>query len=52
VFQTIAGNRILTPAVMGYEAVYLLLQSLLILVMGMHSLVLLGQNGNFACPSR
>lgn len=48
VFQTIAGNRILTPAVMGYEAVYLLLQSLLILVMGMHSLVLLGQNGNFA----
>ncbi|MBW3510282.1 iron chelate uptake ABC transporter family permease subunit [Janthinobacterium sp. NKUCC06_STL] len=48
VFQTIAGNRILTPAVMGYEAVYLLLQSLLILAMGMHSVVLLGQDGNFA----
>ena len=48
VFQTIAGNRILTPAVMGYEAVYLLLQSLLVLVMGMHSVVLLGQDGNFA----
>lgn len=47
VFQTIAGNRILTPAVMGYEAVYLLLQSLLILAIGMHSVVLLGQNGNF-----
>ncbi|MGX9700129.1 iron chelate uptake ABC transporter family permease subunit [Janthinobacterium lividum] len=47
VFQTIAGNRILTPAVMGYETVYLLLQSLLILAMGMHSVVLLGQNGNF-----
>ncbi len=47
IFQTIAGNRILTPAVMGYEAVYLLLQSLLILVMGMHSVVLLGHNGNF-----
>ena len=47
VFQTIAGNRILTPAVMGYEAVYLLLQSLLILAMGMHSVVLLGQSGNF-----
>ncbi|OEZ51220.1 hemin transport system permease protein HmuU [Janthinobacterium sp. MP5059B] len=47
VFQTIAGNRILTPAVMGYEAVYLMLQSLLILAMGMHSVVLLGQNGNF-----
>ena len=47
VFQTIAGNRILTPAVMGYEAVYLLLQSLLILAMGMHSVVLLGQSGNY-----
>ena len=47
IFQTIAGNRILTPAVMGYEAVYLLLQSLLLLAMGMHSVVLLGQNGNF-----
>lgn len=47
VFQTIAGNRILTPAVMGYEAVYLLLQSLLILAMGMHSVLLLGHNGNF-----
>lgn len=47
VFQTIAGNRILTPAVMGYEAVYLLLQSLLLLAMGMHSVLLLGPNGNF-----
>ncbi|MDW3682558.1 iron chelate uptake ABC transporter family permease subunit [Cupriavidus sp. CV2] len=46
-FQTITGNRILTPAMMGYEAVYLLLQSLLILVMGTHSLVVLGANGNF-----
>lgn len=46
-FQTIAGNRILTPAVMGYEAVYLLLQSLLILALGTASLVVLGQNGNF-----
>lgn len=50
VFQTIAGNRILTPAVMGYEAVYLLLQSLLILAMGMHSMLLLGHNGNFVVP--
>lgn len=48
VFQTITGNRILTPAIMGYEAVYLLLQSLLILLMGTQSLVMLGANGNFA----
>lgn len=47
VFQTITGNRILTPAIMGYEAVYLLLQSLLILALGTQSLVVLGTNGNF-----
>ncbi|MCK9509604.1 MAG: iron chelate uptake ABC transporter family permease subunit [Pigmentiphaga sp.] len=46
-FQTITGNRILTPAIMGYEAIYLLLQSLLILFMGTQSLVVLGANGNF-----
>lgn len=48
VFQTLTGNRILTPAIMGYEAVYLLLQALLLLVLGTQSLVLLGANGNFA----
>ncbi|WP_426210237.1 iron chelate uptake ABC transporter family permease subunit [Pseudomonas sp. TWR2-1-1] len=46
-FQTLTGNRILTPAIMGYEAVYLLWQALLILFMGSASLVLLGVNGNF-----
>jgi len=46
-FQTITKNRILTPATMGYEAIYLLLQSLLILILGTQSLVLLGENGNF-----
>jgi iron complex transport system permease protein len=45
-FQTIAGNRILTPAIMGYEAVYLLFQALLILLLGTHSLVLLGRDAN------
>lgn len=46
IFQTIAGNRILTPAIMGYESIYLLFQALLILGLGTHSLVLLGRNGN------
>ncbi|MCE1116827.1 MULTISPECIES: iron chelate uptake ABC transporter family permease subunit [Pseudomonas] len=46
-FQTLTGNRILTPAIMGYEAVYLLLQALLVLGMGMQGLVLLGNDGNF-----
>jgi len=47
IFQTLTGNRILTPAIMGYEAVYSLLQSLLILFMGTQSLVTLGVSGNF-----
>ncbi|MFE4180527.1 iron chelate uptake ABC transporter family permease subunit [Pseudomonas aeruginosa] len=47
IFQTIAGNRILTPAVMGYEAVYLLLQSLLTLIMGGHGLIAIGRNEGF-----
>ena len=46
-FQTLTGNRILTPAVMGYEAVYLLLQSLLLLLMGTQGLGWLGGQGNF-----
>lgn len=48
IFQTIAGNRILTPAIMGYEAVYLLFQALLILLLGTQSLVLLGRHANVA----
>ncbi|PYG76497.1 MULTISPECIES: iron chelate uptake ABC transporter family permease subunit [unclassified Pseudomonas] len=46
-FQTLSGNRILTPAIMGHEAVYLLLQALLVLAMGVQGLVMLGSGGNF-----
>lgn len=46
VFQTLTGNRILTPAIMGYESVYLLFQALLILLLGSQSLVLLGRHSN------
>ena len=46
-FQTLTGNRILTPAIMGYEAVYLLWQALLVLFLGAGSVMLLGSNGNF-----
>ena len=47
VFQTLVGNRILTPAIMGYEAVYLLWQSLLLWLLGASGLSLLGVSGNF-----
>ncbi|HDS1733770.1 MULTISPECIES: iron chelate uptake ABC transporter family permease subunit [Pseudomonas] len=46
-FQTLSGNRILTPAIMGYEAVYLLLHALLVLAMGVQGLLILGNDGNF-----
>lgn len=47
IFQSITSNRILTPAIMGYESVYLLFQSLLILFMGAQSIVIIGANMNF-----
>lgn len=46
-FQTITENRILTPAIMGYEAVYLLFQSVLILLMGANSQLVIGKTSNF-----
>lgn len=47
IFQTIIGNRILAPSIMGYEAVYLLWQVLLLFVMSTNGLMLLGVSGNF-----
>jgi iron complex transport system permease protein len=47
VFQTLVTNRILTPAIMGYEAVYLFWQVLLLFFLGQSGLGLLGLNGNF-----
>lgn len=46
-FQTIIGNRILAPSVMGYEAVYLLWQVLLLFILGTQGMATLGSNGNF-----
>jgi len=48
VFQTLTGNRVLTPAILGYEAVYLLWQAALLLFMGAPGLAVLGVGGNFA----
>lgn len=42
VFQTVTHNTILTPAVMGLDALYLFLQSLLVLVLGSVGVVGLG----------
>ncbi|MGR3321022.1 MAG: iron chelate uptake ABC transporter family permease subunit [Pseudooceanicola sp.] len=34
VFQTITGNRILTPAIMGFDALYILIQTLVVFALG------------------
>lgn len=39
VFQTIAGNKILTPSLMGYEHLFVLLQVLFLLLFGGNSLI-------------
>ncbi|MDT3717457.1 iron chelate uptake ABC transporter family permease subunit [Pseudomonas soli] len=46
IFQTLAGNRVLTPAIMGYEGIYLLFQAVLVLWLGTGSVTLLGAQGN------
>lgn len=33
-FQTVAGNRILTPSIMGFDALFILLQSVLVFTLG------------------
>lgn len=34
IFQTVTGNRILTPAIMGFDALFLLIQTLLVFLLG------------------
>lgn len=48
IFQTIVGNRILVPSVMGYEAVYLLWQALLLFFLGTQGQALLSSVSNFS----
>lgn len=48
VFQTVTHNTILTPAVMGLDALYLFLQALLVLVLGSVGVVGMGVLPKFA----
>lgn len=48
VFQTVTHNTILTPAVMGLDALYLFLQAVLVLVLGSVGVVSLGVLPKFA----
>lgn len=47
-FQTITHNRILTPAIMGFDSLYILLQSALVVVLGGHAASTFDGPGRFA----
>ncbi|WP_066069031.1 iron chelate uptake ABC transporter family permease subunit [Neobacillus soli] len=47
VFQTITHNRILTPSIMGLDALYLLLQTVIIFFLGSAHLIVVNKQVNF-----
>ncbi|WP_144555384.1 iron chelate uptake ABC transporter family permease subunit [Bacillus sp. X1(2014)] len=47
VFQTITHNRILTPSIMGLDALYLLLQTVIIFFLGSSHLIVTNKQINF-----
>ena len=47
-FQTITNNRILTPSIMGFDALYMLIQTVLVFFLGSNRLLQIGVNTKFA----
>ncbi len=47
IFQTITNNRILTPSIMGYEAVFVLFQTVLVFIYGDKTFKVLNSTENF-----
>lgn len=50
-FQTVTNNRILTPSVMGLEALFILIQTMLIFFIDANGFRALGITGKFLCES-
>lgn len=47
VFQTITNNRILTPSIMGFEAVFILFQAFIVFLYGDKTFQVIHENTNF-----
>lgn len=47
-FQTVTHNRILTPSIMGFDALYILIQTVVVFFFGAAHLTILGPNMMFA----
>lgn len=46
-FQTVTNNRILTPSIMGFDALYILLQTALVFFLGVGALTALNEQAQF-----
>lgn len=47
-FQTVTNNRILTPSIMGFDALYVLIQTAIVFFLGIGALGTLNPQGQFA----
>ena len=47
IFQTITHNRILTPSIMGFDSLYLLLQTVVIFFLGSGHITIVNKHVNF-----
>lgn len=47
IFQTITNNRILTPSMMGYESIFILIQTVIVFIYGDNSFQVISQEHNF-----
>lgn len=47
IFQTITNNRILTPSIMGYEAIFILFQTVIVFIYGDKAFKVIDQEENF-----
>ncbi len=50
-FQTVNNNRILTPSIMGFENLFVLIQTLIIFVFGAKGIPWVGVSGKFLCEA-
>src|SRR5699024_4598601 len=47
IFMTITNNRILTPSVLRFDSLFLLIQTVIIFLFGSHSLAMMNSNVNY-----
>ena len=47
IFMTITHNRILTPSVLGLDSLYLLIQTVMVFLFGLNSIIMMNSNINY-----